>query len=487
MSPTAGLARIPAPVRVLAIAAILVASIATWATMAKSSGQVLRVAPGGGGNCVSSPCGDLVTAVRAARSGDVIEMASGTYGDQTISGASGASGWAENVTVRPAAGAKVTTGSIRSHVPNVTFLDFTVNGIVYLYPEADGSMVMRLALDYAYVTGADNTTWAGNSITPPPGQDGIQLKALNGDNADNTSLLMNVIGPGYRVGTSHTDCIQLLGAHDTVIVGNRIYECANTGIQIGSGAGGTVDGVLIDRNVIDECHPQRDECPGYHTIIVGSAVADSVRIVGNTLNGSVGIAGTTGGVPIISGNTAVELPCSPKTDWNVVQANPCGPNDQLASEATPVTPPPVPPTTPPTTAPATTVPTTVATTVPTTAPPVTAPPKLPPPPQLPPSNPVGDVTQTFVARVHSKAPSASFDFDSGAGTAHIELSVRGAYRDRAWATVQLVDSSGRVLATALSGPTPTATLQASIPAPGRYRVVVTSKPGEVNLAVTHPG
>jgi hypothetical protein len=477
------LAGIPAPVRLAVVLAVLAMAIGAAVSPATSAGRTLRVAPGATGNCTSTPCGSIDAAVAVAQSGDVIALSSGSYGDQTIKTSGSAAGWATNVVVQPAGDGPVRVGALRSYVPNLTFRNLEVNGIVYLYPSAHRDRVEQLNLTgaMAYVTGADNTAWVGNTIAPPPGQDGLQIKGLEGDNAVGTLVQGNTIGPGYRVGDSHTDCIQLLGAHQTTIRGNRILECANTGIQIGSGAGGTVNGVLIEDNVIDECRPQRGDCPGYHTIIMGSTVANSVSVLNNQLNGSVGIAGTEPAQPVIRYNTAVELPCTPKTDYNIVEKNPCGPNDRLKSGSpTPTTAPtttttaPKPTTT--TTAPKPTTTTTAPKPTTTTAPKPTTTTTAPKP---------TTVTDVFVQRVHSKAPTATFAFSSGKGPVRIDLVVPDAWFGRAWAEVTLYDSANKVIGSASTGPTNRTSLTTSLPKDGVYVVKVTSKPGEVNLRVTH--
>jgi len=277
-----------------------------------AGGGLTTAAPAQAGTTTLRPGQSISAAVSAATSGSVIELASGNYAGETIKPSSSA--WSQNVVVRPASGASVTTGSLDVYAPGVTISGLNVTGMVYLRPSAHRSRVEDSRLRIGYTTGADNTAWVRNTFLQPPGEDGLQIKGLLGDNAVGVLIEGNRFPQTPRVGTSHTDNIQLLGAHDVIIRGNRVMGAASAAIQIGNGAGGTIGKVTIVNNFLGEYSAGGS----YHAVIVGSGVAPNVTMLHNTIAGSVAVAGT--GDPRgmkVYGNIADQLPTNVTRDWNL--------------------------------------------------------------------------------------------------------------------------------------------------------------------------
>ncbi len=299
---------------------------------------VWYVAPGADGDCTAaSPCGDAGTAVARAAPGDRVELAAGTYGEQWITHGGGEPG--APVVVAPAPGARVVVARVDSAVPHLVVEDLTVSGVVYLRPGADGDVVRRVTAHGAYVTGADRTAWFDNRLLQGgPGDDIMQIKGLAGDDPVGLTAEGNVLGPAWRSGSSHTDCVQILGGDDIVFARNVLYECSDKAFQIRSGAGGTVGRVRLERNVFGECRPRRDGCDGYHAVVWAAEGSNSLELIHNSIAGSVAVS--SGGSTTSSldglvqyGNIAESLPCSPRTDANLVARDPCGPSDLVGSVA----------------------------------------------------------------------------------------------------------------------------------------------------------
>ena len=273
--------------------------------------------------------------MRQATSGDVVSVAAGSYPNQVIGRSAAADSWSSNVVFEPAKGAEVTIDTIDSHSANLTFRGFTVPGMVYLRPTAHQNRVEHNSIGQAYVTGADGTAWIGNHITPRrAGPDAMQIKGYNGDNPVGVTVEGNVLGPAYREGDSHTDCIQILGGTDVVIRNNKMLPCSDKALQIWSGAGGTVGSVLVENNFMMECRPRRDGCDGWHVITVHAAEANNLTLIHNTMYGSVAIGPNDGPYSGLTqyGNIADQLPCTPNTDWNMIRTgSPCGPNDFIGA------------------------------------------------------------------------------------------------------------------------------------------------------------
>lgn len=320
--------------RALAIFAILSSIAVSLVVTASpvSAASTWYVAPGGSGTaCTSSnPCGSFEAALGKASPGDTVRVRSGSYGLQEIDRSVSWGASAANVTFRPDSGT-VTVGGIRSHVPSLTFTGFNNTGVMYFHPGADDNHAVNNIIDQAYVTGADDTHWEGNLIDPKTnGPDAMQVKGLEGDNPIGVTIIDNILGPQLLEGDSHTDCLQILGGDDIYVARNVFLPCADKSIQIRSGAGGTIGSVLIEANFISECAPRTTLCNGFHAITV-SAEGNDIRFVHNSINGSVGLSSgsVSGGESDLHfyGNIAADLPCTPNTDWNLIDGKTCGSND----------------------------------------------------------------------------------------------------------------------------------------------------------------
>ncbi len=306
-------------------------------TPAAAGPTVLHVAPHGVGTActAAAPCGSFAAAAAVAPAGAVVEVAPGSYPLQEIEVARPGGAAAANVVFRPAVPGTVRVAGIRSRTPSLTFEGFRVDGVVYFHPGADGDVAIANTIDQAYVTGADATAWYANVIRPSsPGPDAMQIKGLDGDQPLGVTVVGNRIGPAYRSGSSHTDCIQILGGDDILIERNVFLPCADKVLQIRSGAGGTVGRVTISTNFMGECRPRRDACNGYHAAVV-AAEGNDITFVHNTVNGSIALseASVPGGATRVRflGNIADSLPCTPGSDYNLVRRGPCGPHDRVGA------------------------------------------------------------------------------------------------------------------------------------------------------------
>ncbi|MDW3219310.1 MAG: S-layer homology domain-containing protein [Acidimicrobiales bacterium] len=318
---------------IIAILASLAVSLVVAASPAAAASTWYVSTTGSGTACTSSsPCGSFEAALGKAKPGDTVRVKAGSYGLQEIDRSVSWNAASANITFRPHSGSgTVTVGGIRSHVPSLTFTGFIDTGVMYFHPGADDNHAVGNTIDQAYVTGADDTLWQDNLIDPATnGPDAMQVKGLDGDNPVGVTIIGNVLGPQLLEGDSHTDCLQILGGDDIYVARNIFFPCADKSIQIRSGAGGTVGSVLIESNFISECAPRTTLCNGYHAVTV-SAEGNDIRFVHNSINGSVGLSSgsVSGGEDDLHfyGNIAAEIPCTPHTDWNLIDGKTCGSND----------------------------------------------------------------------------------------------------------------------------------------------------------------
>lgn len=245
------------------------------------------VAPHGKGNCVTSPCGSLDSAVAKAKANHtpdaIIELAAGDYPGQTIHEAQHSADAGVSVVVRAARGARVTFPSLIIEASHLTIHHVTVTGPLRLATPAVGSGVDDIRTDGGSVfLGASNSFVENSTITPSVDADGIQIKAYEGHNPQGIRIEHNVVGPTHRgPARTHVDCIQILGGSDIVIRYNTLFHCADQGIIAGSGATGTISGTLdIERNAVQLCPQHTSDCDGFDAI---NLRAPKVIFVHNTV------------------------------------------------------------------------------------------------------------------------------------------------------------------------------------------------------------
>lgn len=252
--------------------------------------RVLKVAPGATGDCITAACGSLQEAYAAAWSGGIIEMAAGTYAEQIVDRQDVAASWTANVTVRPASGAKVTVSGVGLRSPRITMRGITFDGSVRLGPGADWSRLEDVTINGAsYVTGSRNTAIVGSRLRPGRDQDALQIKPPRSGAAppENVLIAGNDFGPALLTPGSkhHADGIQVMGVSGLVVRGNRISEAASQTILLKPDLN-SIDDVLVEGNLIFECAPRREECPGYYALQVrGSSGVRDVTVRHNTIMG----------------------------------------------------------------------------------------------------------------------------------------------------------------------------------------------------------
>ena len=181
-------------------------------------GATLRIQPGAAdrGGCVESPCGSFRYAYGQSSDGDVIEVAAGSYGEQTVPSGSKA------VTFRGAAGNKIR--QLRSDADNVTFdrLDLDAGGT-----KTSGAVFEHGA--------AANVTLKNSRVGNVVDEKGAMLGGS--DSPAKTNLVIdNVVFHDVRqVGDGvHNECI-MAHAPGITIRNSTFTNCATMDISLGKG------------------------------------------------------------------------------------------------------------------------------------------------------------------------------------------------------------------------------------------------------------
>jgi len=225
----------------------------------------LFLSPGGSDNpgCKrASPCRTLARAYRLARPGEVVELAAGRYGEQSIQPRR-KSGRGGHVVFRPAAGA-------RAEVERLT-IDAGVQGIELQglhFPDgwevgpADdgppaGDIVFRRTTGTTFsIMNAKAVSIVGGSYGPSV-DDHPQVKVYN---PENTYLPTDILISGVRfhdftrsADDVHTECLQVYAGLRVTIDNNRFSNCDGTGaVQLTTLGATSLRQVLVENNWFDD-------------------------------------------------------------------------------------------------------------------------------------------------------------------------------------------------------------------------------------------
>ena len=206
-----------------------------------------------GSSCSSSttPCGSINGAYQKAVGGDIIQLAGGTYGGQTLNAKSPTS----NIIVRPASGASVKLGSL------------TINGATRLEINDLTTNEFKVNLNSNYVTlrnvtvngglfylGGSNISMIGGSVGP-----GVdyhpQIAPSNGWQGQGINFLFDGVWFHDWTRTSdavHTECLQVAGTTNMVIRNSKFSNCAVFDLSFTSyNNAGRVTNLLMENNFFD--------------------------------------------------------------------------------------------------------------------------------------------------------------------------------------------------------------------------------------------
>jgi hypothetical protein len=270
----------------------------------------LYVSPRGddGAPCsAAKPCRSFDRAYHAASPGTVVQLASGRYGDQTVTADKAKPGrgcesrvdLSSCVTLRPAPGAHVEVGNFTlgagyqqtgpaglaivagdGRTLRTTSTNLVRAGEVALWGVSQGNLFVTGGHDLA-IRGGD----VGGEVTP----DGThpEIQRVYGTSPQIVTERITIEGVRFHdinttSPTAHVDCLQVENGADIVIRGNRFERCGSTGLRLSDGVESGVAPprhVLIEDNLFGRCAPTPvSDC--YYAAQLG--VGHHVTVRGNT-------------------------------------------------------------------------------------------------------------------------------------------------------------------------------------------------------------
>ena len=289
----------------------------------------------------SAPCLTFNRAYRVASPGQVVEVAGGTYGDQTIASDSTKTSTTD-VVFRPAAGTTVTTGWIRvqgSHLelrdmrltggwPGLeatsTARDVTFRNLKAVRLGILGNEVSVIGSEFGPIDNASTAQIAPSS----PSASYVPTNIL----IDGTSFH----GARMTDGHTHVDCLHVWGINGLTIRNSRFYDCEHFDILFTrDSVVGTPTNILIENNFFDCCRS------GYFSVYLGDGdgeVWTNVTVRNNSSNKAMGIGpnNSTGPNVVFANNIAPSFDGCGRSgvsaDYNVWYAgSKCGTHDKVAA------------------------------------------------------------------------------------------------------------------------------------------------------------
>jgi hypothetical protein len=257
----------------LVLAAACAVGAGFCAESAHAASASLFVAPSGSdsGSCRHSrPCRTLGYAYRQAGPGEIVQVAGGSYGGQTIPVDASKSS-KRDVVIRPAPGAKVRLAWLEVHGSHVTVQRIRLTSSPYLRTWRDASdvTIRRLHASRFAIMGSHNVRLIGGSYGPAQNA----YSSISSEGASDTKVATDIRLLGVKIhdyrqtdGSSHVDCLHIFGARGVAIRRSLFYNCEVFAIlftKIPNSPVPTPTNVTIENNFIDCCGS------GYFSIYLG--------------------------------------------------------------------------------------------------------------------------------------------------------------------------------------------------------------------------
>ncbi len=290
----------------------------------------------------AAPCLSFNRAYRIAAPGQVVEVAGGSYGAQTI-GADASKTSGSDVVFRPAAGASVTVTSFDLHASHLELRDirYTSSPFLRTWRDVDDVTFRNLTGPMFTVMGSSNVSFLGGSFGPVDNR----YSSVQSEGANDAKVATNVLFDGvtihdYRMtdGSSHVDCLHVFGANGLTVRNSRFQNCEAFAIlftKIPNSSVPTPTNVTLENNFFDCCRS------GYFSVYLGDQHGElwsNFLVRNNSTDKPIGIGpqNTTGSGLRFFGNVGPSFQGCGRpgvsVDYNVwYSGSKCGGNDKVAA------------------------------------------------------------------------------------------------------------------------------------------------------------
>jgi hypothetical protein len=249
------------------------------------------VSPSGsdGGSCsAGAPCASFDRAYEVSTPGEVIDVAGGSYGGQTIDAPHHGG---PPVIFRPTPGASVAVNSINVvNGSDIEFRDMTVNESTYNRQGAQRITYRWIRMQQFFIRGADHIAYIQSEVGPNDSSDGMNWisAAYQTDDGSSNILFDGVSIHDFKKWNSgaHVDCIGIDDVDGLVIRNSKIWNCEHFSIIFGQDLWSyrASRNVVLENNFFDCCYS------GYYSLGFGD-VEGPMMIRHNSMTLGVGWLG----------------------------------------------------------------------------------------------------------------------------------------------------------------------------------------------------
>jgi hypothetical protein len=321
--------------RTLAILALLIAASLVAPSVSWGSSRLVSSSGTDAGSCLASACRSFGYAYRQSAPGDVVEVAGGSYPDQSIPVVAGRSGPA--VEFRPAAGASVSLGGV-----DVLGSFVTVRGMRMGWVSVDAGQTPVVGASLVDVVAA--TMWINNTR---------DLRVIGGSYGGNFD------GPTVQIGgspassnltfdgvdfhdavatnsTVHMECIWAGGVQGFTVRNSIFRNCAYFDIFFTTLNGPDPKNVLLENNVFEVTKQWNGQNAPYAVNVANwLSRAENFTFRNNTFGGDVAIQPTSIVNMRLTGNVGAVASCKSGVNYshNVFTGAKCATTDKQVSLA----------------------------------------------------------------------------------------------------------------------------------------------------------
>jgi hypothetical protein len=199
----------------------------------------------------AAPCRTFDRAYRAAQPGQTVQLAGGSYGDQTINADASKTSTAD-VVLQPAAGASVTAGTIDIHgADHLTLQNMTVSEW-HTFQGTDDVTIRNVTTSDFYIDSSSNVSVVGGSVGPQVDNDDAQIRPACADCPLPTNILLD--GVYFHDATlssgsdAHVECLQVAEIDGLTIRNSRFNNCQTHNVFISPWWGTLERNVLLENN-----------------------------------------------------------------------------------------------------------------------------------------------------------------------------------------------------------------------------------------------
>jgi hypothetical protein len=199
----------------------------------------------------AAPCRSFDRGYHAAAPGQTVELAAGSYGDQTVT-ADATKTSAADVLVRPAAGAAVSAGTVT--IAGAAHLELRDFGLAEWHVEqgSDDVTLRNLTAGDFFLDSASNVNVIGGSYGPATDLDDAQIRPSCAGCTPPSNVLVDgvsfhdaTLSPGS---TAHVECLQVAEVIGLTIRNSRFVNCEQHNVFISPWWGGPLKNVLLENN-----------------------------------------------------------------------------------------------------------------------------------------------------------------------------------------------------------------------------------------------